>query len=159
MPNFDENQAWTPSETLATQATTSSPLWGIVVTVFIFLVILFVALRMIRHLNRSTMRGMNATWARVLDRQILFGQQSLYLVEIAGKLQVLGGTDHHIMKLTEIDDPELAAEILDELANRPVERAEGELSKFLQKLFSGKKRKEKDSFSRELERLLKEVEK
>lgn len=159
MPNFDENQAWTTSETLATQAAASSPLWGIAVTVLIFLVILFVALRMIRHLNRSTMRGMNATWARVLDRQILFGQQSLYLVEIAGKLQVLGGTDQHIMKLTEIDDPELAAEILDELANRPVERAEGELGKLMQKLFSGKKSKEKDSFSRELERLLKEVEK
>lgn len=158
MPDF-ENQVWAPSETVATQAATRSSWWGIIVTVIIFIIILYVALRMIRHLNRSTMRGMNAPWARVLDRQILFGQQSLYLVEIAGKLQVLSGTDHHIMKLTEIDDPDLAAEILDELANRPVERAEGELSKLLQKLFSGKKRKEKDSFSRELERLLKEVEK
>lgn len=129
------------------------------VTVLIFIIILFIALRMIRRLNNSTMRGMNAPWARVLDRQVLFGQQSLYLVEIAGKLQVLGGTDHHIEKLTEIDDPELAAEILDELANRPVDRAESELSRLLQKFFSSRKRKEKDSFSKELERLMKEVEK
>ncbi|AHF07779.1 FliO/MopB family protein [Desulfitobacterium metallireducens] len=153
-----ESQPWVPSETVTPQATSSS-WWGIVITVLIFLIILFVALRMIRRLNNSAMRGMNAPWARVLDRQILFGQQSLYLVEIAGKLQVLGGTDHHIEKLTEIDDPELATEILDELANRPVERAEGEISKLMQKLFSGKKRTEKDSFSKELERLMKEVEK
>lgn len=159
MSYLNENQAYTTSETLATSAATSSSLWGIIVTVLIFLIILFIALRMIRGLNNSTLRGMNAPWARVLDRQILFGQQSLYLVEIAGKLQVLGGTDHHIEKLAEIEDPELAAEILDELANRPVDRAESEINKLLQKLFSGKSRKEKDAFSKELERLMKEVEK
>lgn len=153
-----ENQAWAPSGTVPAQAPGSS-WWSIVVTVLIFLIILFIALKMIRRLNRSTMRGLNAPWARVLDRQILYGQQSLYLVEIAGKLQVLAGTEHHMEKLTEIDDPELAAEIFDELANRPVDRAEGELSKFLQKLFSGHKHKEKDSFAKEIERLMKEVEK
>lgn len=153
-----EKQLWAPSEAVTAQATSFS--WGgFVATVLIFIIILIIALGLIRRLNRSALRGMNAPWARVLDRQILSGQQSLYLVEIAGKLQVLGGSDHHLVKLTEIEDPELAAEILDELANRPMERAEGTLGKLFQRLFSGKKRTGKDSFSSELERLIKEVEK
>lgn len=159
MSYFDESQAWAPGESVTTPPAAGSSWWGIVVTVLIFLVILYIALRMIQRLNRSAIRGMNAPWARVLDRQIMYGQQALYLVEIAGKLMILGGTEHHIEKLAEIDDPELAAEILDELANRPVERAEGTLSHVLQTIFSGKKRKEKDSFAKELERLMKEVEK
>lgn len=155
MPDI-ESKAWAPSGAVTAQASGSS-WWGLVATVVIFIVILALALGVIRRLNRSALRGMNAPWARVLDRQMLSGQQSLYLVEIAGTLQVLGGSDHHLLKLTEIDDPELAAEILDELANRPVERAEGTLSKVFQKLFSAKKRKAKDPFSSELERLMKEV--
>ena len=158
MPNIDENTVWAPSTTGTAQATSSS-LWGLVGTVLIFIVILAVALWFIRRLNRSALRGMNAPWARVLDRQILSGQQSLYLVEIAGKLQVLGGSDHHLVKLTEIEDPELAAEILEEITHRPVEKAEGVLSRLTQQLFSGKKRKSKTAFSTELERLLEEVEK
>lgn len=158
MPNIDENTVWAPSTTGAAQAVSSS-LWGLVGTVLIFIVILAVALWFIRRLNRSALRGMNAPWARVLDRQILSGQQSLYLVEIAGKLQVLGGSDHHLVKLTEIEDPELAAEILEEITHRPVEKAEGALSSLTQQLFSGKKRKAKSTFSTELERLLEEVEK
>lgn len=153
-----ESKVWTPSGADVAQ-TSGSTWWGLVGTVLIFIIILVIALAVIRRLNRSALRGMNAPWARVLDRQILSGQQSLYLVEIAGKLQVLGGSDHHLVKLTEIDDPDLAAEIFDEIANRPVEKAEGAIGRFSQKLFSGKKGKSKDSFSNELERLLKEVEK
>jgi len=127
-------------------------------TILVFIIILWVALWVIRRMNRSTARGMNAPWARILDRQMLSAQQSLYLVEIAGKLQVLGGTDHHLVKIDEIDDPELAAEILDELTHRPVERMEGLFSGIAKQTFGGKRRKVKDPFSTELERLLKEVE-
>jgi flagellar protein FliO/FliZ len=100
---------------------------------------------------------MNAPWARVLDRQILAGQQSLYLVEIAGQLQVLGGSDHHLLKISEINDPDLAAEILEEITTRPLERIDG-WTKSLQKLWSGRSRKQA-AFSTELERLLDEVKK
>jgi len=127
-------------------------------TILVFILILWVALWVIRRMNGASARGMNAPWARILDRQMLSAQQSLYLVEIAGKLQVLGGTDHHLVKIDEIDDPELAAEILDEITHRPVERMEGLFSGIAKQTFGGKRRKAKDPFSTELERLLKEVE-
>ncbi len=137
----------------------SSFSWGgLVGTLIVFLLILFVVLWIIRRLNTSTIRGMNAPWVRVLDRQVLGGQQVLYLVEIAGRLQVLGGSDHHLVKISEIDDPEVAAELLDEITNRSTDKMEGFIARFFQKLFQ-QKRKGQDAFSTELERLLTEVEK
>lgn len=100
---------------------------------------------------------MSTSWARVLDRQSLGGQQVLYLVEVAGKLQVLAGTDHHLSKISEIDDPEIAAEILDEIANRPTEKVQG-ATNFIGKIF-GRKRHKRDKFADELALLLKEDEK
>ena len=131
--------------------------WGLLGTLLVFLLILLVCLWIIRRLNRANVRSMNVPWARVLDRQILGGQQSLYLVEIAGQLQVLGGTDHHLLKISEINDPEVAAEILEEIATRPLERVDGWTNSLL-KLWPGRSRK-KDDFSTELERLLDEVKK
>lgn len=131
--------------------------WGLLGTLLIFLVILFVSLWIIRRLNRAALRSMNAPWVRVLDRQVLSGQQSLYLVELAGQLQVLGGTDHHLVKISEINDPAVAAEILEEIAIRPTERVGG-WTKRLPNLWNRTFR-QKDPFSKELERLLEEVEK
>ncbi|TGE39993.1 flagellar biosynthesis protein FliO [Desulfosporosinus fructosivorans] len=131
--------------------------WGLMGTLLVFLLILLVSLWVIRRLNRANVRNMNVPWARVLDRQILGGQQSLYLVEIAGQLQVLGGSDHHLLKVSEINDPEIAAEILEEIATRPIERVDN-LTKSLQKLWP-KLFQKKESFSNELERLLDEVKK
>ena len=110
-------------------------------------------------MNQASFRGMQAPWARVLDRQMLSPNQSLYLVEIAGKLQVLGGTDHHLIKIAEINDPDIAAEILDELTHRPNERVEGILSGIAGGVFGGKRRQKQERFQDELERLLEEVEK
>ena len=156
MPNI-EDQTFPPSG--AAPAVTGSvfPWWGLMETLLVFLFILLVSLWIIRRLNRANVRNMNAPWARVLDRQLLGGQQSLYLVEIAGQLQVLGGSDHHLLKISEINDPDVAAEILEEIATRPIERIDG-WTKSLQKLWSGRSRK-KDVFSTELERLLEEVKK
>lgn len=161
MPNVEgsfENKLYNPSVAVNTASNTPISWWSWVGTILIFLLILGSALWVIRRMNRSTTRGMNAPWARILDRQMLSAQQSLYLVEIAGKLQVLGGTDHHLVKIEEINDPELAAEILEEITHRPVERMEGFFSGIAKHTFGGKRRKTKDPFSNELERLLEEVE-
>ena len=131
--------------------------WGLLGTLLVFLVILLVSLWIIRRLNKATLRTMDTPWARVLDRQVLGGQQNLYLVEIAGQLQVLGGTDHHLVKISEINDPTVAAEILEEIATRPTERVGG-WAKRLGGLWRRPSR-QKEPFSRELERLLEEVEK
>ena len=126
-------------------------------TVLVFLAIFLVALWVIRRLYLSNLRSMETPWARVLDRQLLGGQQNLYLVEIAGQLQILGGSDHHLLKICEINDPVIAAEILEEIAARPTERIDGLLNG-LKKLWPWRKKK-KESFSYELERLLDEVKK
>jgi len=62
-----------------------------------------------------------------------------------------------LLKISEINDPAVAAEILEEIATRPIERIDG-WTKSLQKLWPGRSRK-KDTFSAELERLLDEVKK
>lgn len=124
----------------------------------VFLIILLVTLWIIRRLSKMNNRRITAPWARVLDRQVLSGQQSLYLVEIAGQLQVLGGTDHHLVKISEIHDPYIAAEILDEITSRPTERMEGWIQS-VQKLWRRPSQQKEEPFSIELERLLEEVEK
>ena len=124
----------------------------------VFLIILLVSLWIIRRLSKMSNRRITAPWARVLDRQVLSGQQSLYLVEIAGQLQVLGGTDHHLVKISEIHDPHIAAEILEEITSRPTERMEGWIQS-VQKLWRRPSRQKEEPFSIELERLLEEVEK
>ncbi|NLM20970.1 MAG: flagellar biosynthetic protein FliO [Peptococcaceae bacterium] len=134
------------------EATTS---WtGLIGTIVVFLIILVVALWLIKRVNRFAVRNIDSPWVRVLDRQVLHGQQTLYLVEIAGKIQVLGGTDHHITKVAEINDPEIVAEILEEIAREPQEKMDRLMNVIWRKV---RKRKRKDSFATELDRLLEEV--
>ncbi|WP_019851138.1 flagellar biosynthetic protein FliO [Desulfitobacterium sp. PCE1] len=159
MPKIDNTTPYPDTIPASADLSGADPSYwgGIIGTILVFLLILVVALWVIRKMNQASFRGMQAPWARVLDRQMLNTSQSLYLVEIAGKLQILGGTDHHLTKIDEIDDPELAAEILDELAHRPTERVEGILSGIAQRTFGGKRRRGKEPFADELERLLEEV--
>ena len=154
MPDI-EKQPFATSGAAPAVTGSAFPWMGLMGTVLVFLLILIVALWVIRRLNQANMRSMNAPWARVLDRQVLGGQQSLYLVEIAGQLQVLAGSDHNLLKISEINDPDVATEILEEIANRPIERVDG-WTKSLQKLWPGRFKK-KNSFSLELEHLLDEV--
>jgi len=153
IPNSIENQPYNPSVTAPPAAEPFS--WaGLIGTIFVFLLILIVSLWLIKKLNRYSVRNMQSPWVRVLDQQVLNGQQVLYLVEIAGHIQVLGGTGHHITKVSEINDPEVVAEILEEIANRPEEK----MDKFLTGIWKKLKRKPKnEAFSAELERLLEEV--
>ncbi|NLI94181.1 MAG: FliO/MopB family protein [Peptococcaceae bacterium] len=153
MPNGIENQPYNPSITTPAAAEPFS--WaGLIGTVFVFLIILMVSLWMIKRLNKYSVRNMQSPWARVLDRQVLNGQQVLYLVEIAGRMQVLGGTDHHITKVSEINDPDVVAEILEEIANRPEEQMDKLMTGIWKKL---RRKPKNDVFSAELERLLEEV--
>ncbi|WP_407307332.1 flagellar biosynthetic protein FliO [Desulfosporosinus sp. SB140] len=152
-----ESQPFPSSSAAPAAASSVFSWWGLIGTLLVFLVILLVSLWVIRRLSRANVRSMNAPWARVLDRQVLGGQQVLYLVEVAGQLQVLGGSDHNLVKISEINDPTIAAEILEEIATRPSERMDGWL-KSLQ-TFGRRGIRKKDSFSQELERLLEEVEK
>lgn len=152
-----EDQVFPSSATAPAAVPSNFSILSLIGTLLVFLLILLVSLWVIRRLNRAGLRSMNAPWVRVLDRQMLGGQQSLYLVEIAGQLQVLGGSDHNLVKISEINDPVVAAEILQEIALRPTERVEGWVQSILKNLVRPSRKKE--SFSAELERLLDEVDK
>ncbi|HZK54580.1 MAG TPA: flagellar biosynthetic protein FliO [Desulfosporosinus sp.] len=150
-----EDQAF-PTSGAAPAATTSAFPWaGLMGTLLVLVFILLLSLWIMRRLKGANGQGLSAPWARVLDRQVLGGQQSLYLVEIAGQLQVLGGSDHHLLKISEINDPDVAAEILEEIATRPIERVDS-FTNSLQKLWPRRSPK-KESFAAEMERLLDEV--
>lgn len=158
MPNI-EVQPYAPETAAAGGSSTAAFSWGgLFAALFVVILILFITLWIIKKINTSAARGLNAPWVRVLDKQVLGGQQILYLVEIAGRLQVLGGSNYHLIKISDIDNADIAAEILDEISNNPTEKLEGFIVRLFQKLF-GHKRKGRDSFSIELEQLLKEVEK
>lgn len=133
--------------------------WGpLVITIVLFFVILIGAAYVIRRMNRGSFRTMSTPWLRVLDRQTLgSGRQVLYLVEIAGQLQVLGITDQQIIKIGEINDPEVAAEILEEIAGRPLDKTSRLMLGLGPKAFAGKGKD--GSFPQELKRMLEEVEK
>lgn len=151
--NGIESQPYNPSIPTAA-ATPESISWaGLIGTIVVFIIILCVALWMIKKLNRYSVRNIQTSWVRVLDRQVLSGQQTLYLVEIAGKIQVLGGTDHHISKVADIDDVEVAAEILDEIARQPQEKMD-KLMSGVRKRFRSKRKT--NTFSAELERYFEE---
>ena len=154
MPNnIDiESQPYNP-EVISPAAPEPFSWVGLIGTVLVFLIILVVALWLIRKVNRYSFRNMQSPWARVLDRQPLGTQQSLYLVEIAGKIKVLGVTDHQINVLAEISEPEIVAEILEEIATRPEEKFDHFMNGVWQKIARKKRR---NDFSAELERLLKE---
>jgi len=150
-----EDQPFPTSGAAPTVTASVFPWAGLMETLLVLILILLLSLWIMRRLKGANTRGMNAPWARVLDRQILGGQQSLYLVEIAGQLQVLGGSDHHLLKISEINNPDIAAEILEEIATRPIERVNS-WTNSLQKLWPRRSRK-KDTFAAEMERLLDEV--
>lgn len=156
MPNNFENQPYNPSSPAPVVSGESFSWGGFIGTVIIFLIVLMVVLWMIKRLNKYSYRQMGALWVRVLDRQVLNGRHALYLVEIAGKIQVLGGTDHQLTKIQEINDPEIVVDILEEINNRPQENMTTFLSEAWQRM---RKRRGTEQFSSELEHLLEEVDK
>jgi flagellar protein FliO/FliZ len=152
MPSI-ENQPYIPLAPTPAVNTAIS-WWGYIGMVSIFIIILIISLVVLKTLRKSNFGISESKWVKVLDRQQLGGQQMLYLVEIAGKLQVLGGSDNSLVKISEIDNPEVATEILEDIANRPFEESGGVLPLFFGKLTGFKKNRD---FSVELEQIMEEA--
>ncbi len=164
MPNI-EGQPYGLGLSNSGAASVTSFSWGgLLGTLVVVILILIITLWIIKRLNTSAARGLNSPWVRVLDRQVLGGRQVLYLVEIAGRLQVLCGSDYHLLKISEIDNPDVAAEILEEITSSSLPQMEGGLVRLMGKPYQKKqkyrrKRKGHEAFAIELERLLREAEK
>lgn len=152
----DQPLTWSATDVNAPTAVETFSWVGLIGTIVIFLIILLVALWLIKKISRHSNRYIDSPWIRILDRQVLQGQQCLYLVEIAGKIQVLAATDHHLSVVAEINSPEVVAEIFEEIATAPQPKGERFWSELRRRV---RRNRTKNPFSAELEQLLKEARK
>ncbi|MDA8441524.1 MAG: flagellar biosynthetic protein FliO [Peptococcaceae bacterium] len=91
--------------------------WGsFVVIVVVFLALLLFFAVAVKRFSRST--SGSSSWFKLLDRQQMGPGHNLYLVELAGRMQILGVTNQTMVKIADLDDAELAGEILQDLAWR-----------------------------------------
>lgn len=60
----------------------------------------------IKVLGKQWGRKSAGTWINILDQMALGQNKGIFITEVAGKVFVLGVTDHSISKLLEIDDQE-----------------------------------------------------
>ncbi|HEX3014864.1 MAG TPA: flagellar biosynthetic protein FliO [Desulfobacteria bacterium] len=124
--------------------------------VALFIVILFAVLFITKAIKRSNLSMGSASWLKVLDRQTLGGQHALYLVEIAGNLQVLAGSGQGLVKIMDIENPDVAAEILADISQRLAVPSSGVLPQLLEKI-TGLKQRGKRDFTTEFDQVLREA--
>ncbi len=106
-----------PSVNVTTIQPSTGFAWGsFILTVFLFIVLLTGLSLLVKRLNRNPL--LTSPWLKVLDKQQLGPGHYVYLVELAGKLQILGVTGHSMVRIASIDDIELAGDILQDLTWR-----------------------------------------
>ena len=114
---------------------------GLISTILIFIMILGAVFWVVQRMNRKKYQSVQTPWLRVLDRQFLSPQHPIYLVEVAGKIQIWGSTDHQISQITEVNNPAQAADILEEIARRP----EAPVDRLMRGVLSYRRRKDANS--------------
>lgn len=73
----------------------------LVISLLFVIVLAFLAIKLFQRQRPFTRSG---RWMRILDQVVIGQNRAILLAEIAGKIYVLGVTDHNITKLLEIDD-------------------------------------------------------
>lgn len=77
-------------------------------------VVLGLAFVVIKFLQKRAMITQMGRWIRIIDQVGIGSNKALLLAEIAGRIYVLGVTDHNISKLLEIEETSQIAAILEE---------------------------------------------
>ncbi len=77
-------------------------------------VVLGLAVIVIKFLQKRAFVTQTGRWIRIIDQVGIGPNKALLLSEIAGRIYVLGVTDHGISKLLEIEDTSQVAAILEE---------------------------------------------
>lgn len=72
------------------------------------LIVIGLALVLVKFLQKNTQLTKQSSWARVLDQCIIGQNQRLVLVEMFGKVYVLGVTEHNIAAILEEKDIDLS---------------------------------------------------
>lgn len=83
-----------------------STLLRLILSLIIVIVLIFLLIKFFQRQMPFTRSG---RWMRILDQVVIGQNRALILAEIAGKIYVLGITEHNITKLLEIDDPSKVA--------------------------------------------------
>lgn len=95
------------------------------------IIVIGLAVLVIKFLQRQASFSGTGRWIRILDQVAIGPNRALILAEIAGKIYVLGVTDHNITKLMEIKNASqadfLAAEELDAEIRSAVAAGRGRL--------------------------------
>jgi flagellar biogenesis protein FliO len=82
-------------------------------------IVVILAVILIRFLQKSTQLTKQSSWARVLDQMIIHPQKRLVLVEMFGKVYVLGVAENNITIILEEKDIDLSqVKELDEMNDR-----------------------------------------
>ena len=72
------------------------------------LIVIALALVLVKFLQKNTQLTRKSSWAKVVDQCIIGQNQRLVLVEIFGKVYVLGVTEHNIATILEEKDIDLS---------------------------------------------------
>ncbi len=91
---------------LVTPPSMGSTLLRLILSLIIVIVLIFLLIKFFQRQMPFTRSG---RWMRIIDQVVIGQNRALILAEIAGKIYVLGITDHNITKLLEIDDPSKVA--------------------------------------------------
>lgn len=90
-------------------------------------VVLGLAFVVIKYLQKRAAIAQTGRWIRVIDQVGVGPNKALLLAEIAGRLYVLGVTDHNISKLLEIKETSQVTTILEESLDSDISHLKGEI--------------------------------
>lgn len=107
-PVTTEDQSVNLPEYQAPQLKENPSMFGLFVRLTVSLLLITgLAYALIKIIGRQWGYSSVGTWINILDQLALGQNKGIFITEIAGKVFVLGVTDHSINKLLEIDDKEL----------------------------------------------------
>ncbi|MGB9792785.1 MAG: FliO/MopB family protein [Thermacetogeniaceae bacterium] len=90
-------------------------------------VVIGLAFVVIKYLQKRTMITQTGRWIRVIDQVGIGPNKALLLTEIAGRLFVLGVTDHSISNLMEIKETSQVTAILEESLDTDITYFKGDV--------------------------------
>lgn len=97
------------------------------------IVVLGLAFFVLKYLQKRTAISQTGRWIRVIDQVGIGPNKALLLAEIAGRLYVLGVTDHNISKILEIKEASQVEAILEESLEPDISSLRGEILDRLRK--------------------------
>ncbi len=100
---------------------------------------------LLRRVLKRDVAAPGRRFIRIIDRSYIGVKKSVTLVEVSGKVLVLGVTNDHISLLTQIEDPDSVAQLKGTRTTGVPMSFSNHLSRLLKKASDGRTRKEASS--------------